>query len=208
MYNNDPPACTASYLCPRPPLNLSALFPHSLRLQLDEVQSDLKDPRRFGDALAILQTQDFQKKDIKRVFNAYSDNIYYLVSGKGGPIGPVSVGLCRHRVAPLARAALFCPPPEKRIARAVLIGELCFFQIFSICDVCIKILHKAFCRSQLWILTEVKIPRTPIIHVFGNKNHENLEETKKLRETKLEIWKCRPKKIFENNCPCGWRWQG
>lgn len=50
-------------------------------MQLDEVQSDLKDPRRFGDALSILQTQDFQKKDIKRVFNAYSDNIYYLVSG-------------------------------------------------------------------------------------------------------------------------------
>lgn len=113
LYNNDPPACTAPYLCPRPPLLLSALFPHSLRLQLDEVQSDLKDPRRFGDALAILQTQDFQKKDIKRVFNAYSDNIYYLVSGKGGPIDPVSVGPCRHRVAPLARAALFCPPPAK-----------------------------------------------------------------------------------------------
>lgn len=46
----------------------------SLRLQLDEVESNLKDPRRFGDALAILQTQDFQKRDIKRVFNAYSDN--------------------------------------------------------------------------------------------------------------------------------------
>lgn len=45
-----------------------------LRLQLDEVEGDLKDPRRFGDALAILQTQDFQKRDIKRVFNAYSDN--------------------------------------------------------------------------------------------------------------------------------------
>ncbi|CAM9371588.1 unnamed protein product [Scytosiphon promiscuus] len=50
----------------------------TLRLLLDEVESDLKDPRRFGDALAILQKQDFQKKDIKRVFNAYSDNIYYL----------------------------------------------------------------------------------------------------------------------------------
>ncbi|CAN0161876.1 unnamed protein product, partial [Hapterophycus canaliculatus] len=50
----------------------------SLRLLLDEIEGDLKDPRRFGDALAILQTQDFQKKDIKRVFNAYSDNIYYL----------------------------------------------------------------------------------------------------------------------------------
>lgn len=50
----------------------------SLRLQLDEVESDLKHPGQFGDALAILQTQDFQKKDIKRVFNAYSDNIYYL----------------------------------------------------------------------------------------------------------------------------------
>lgn len=49
-----------------------------LRLQLDEVENDLKNPRQFGDALAILQTQDFQKKDIKRVFNAYSDNIYYL----------------------------------------------------------------------------------------------------------------------------------
>ena len=46
----------------------------SLRLQLDEVEGNLKDPRRFGDALAILQTQDFQKRDIKRVFNAYSDN--------------------------------------------------------------------------------------------------------------------------------------
>lgn len=49
-----------------------------LRLQLDEVESNLKDPRRFGAALTILQAQDFQKKDIKRVFNAYSDNIYYL----------------------------------------------------------------------------------------------------------------------------------
>ncbi|CAN0542830.1 unnamed protein product, partial [Ectocarpus sp. 12 AP-2014] len=50
----------------------------TLRLQLDEVESNLKDPRLFGAALTILQAQDFQKKDIKRVFNAYSDNIYYL----------------------------------------------------------------------------------------------------------------------------------
>lgn len=64
-------------------------------MQLDEVQNDLKDPRRFGDALAILQTQEFQKKDIKRVFNAYSDNIYYLVSGNGEPINRASAGPCR-----------------------------------------------------------------------------------------------------------------
>lgn len=57
-------------------------FPCRLRLQLDEVDRDLKDPRRFGDALLILQTQEFQKKDVKRVFNAYSDNIYYLVRNR------------------------------------------------------------------------------------------------------------------------------
>lgn len=40
----------------------------------------LKDPSGFSEALTILRSEDFQKKNIKRVFNAYSDNIYYLVS--------------------------------------------------------------------------------------------------------------------------------
>lgn len=51
-----------------------------LRLRLDMVETSLKDPKRFKEGLAILQSQDFEKKEIKRVFNAYSDNIYYLVS--------------------------------------------------------------------------------------------------------------------------------
>lgn len=76
------------YSCSIPPLERTlpplrtVSFPCRLRLQLDEVERDLKDPRRFGDALAILQTQEFQKKDMKRVFNAYSDNIYYLVRNR------------------------------------------------------------------------------------------------------------------------------
>lgn len=51
------------------------------------VETSLKDPRRFREGLDILQSQDFQKKDIKRVFNAYSDNIYYLVSSTNTPLG-------------------------------------------------------------------------------------------------------------------------
>lgn len=50
-----------------------------LRLQLGEVEHYLKDPRKFGEALAILQADEFEKKSIKRAFNTYSDNIYYLV---------------------------------------------------------------------------------------------------------------------------------
>lgn len=73
------------------------LFLGRLRLQLDEVERDLRDSRRFGDALAILQAQEFQKKDIKRVFNAYSDNIYYLVRSRRA-IDRVAVGVGSFRV--------------------------------------------------------------------------------------------------------------
>lgn len=73
-------------------------MPHSLRLRLDIVEASLKDPKRFGEGLAILQSQEFQKKDIKRVFNAYSDNIYYLVSAFSHPALVYGALIANHRM--------------------------------------------------------------------------------------------------------------
>lgn len=65
---------------PLPPVAMVGHAARRLRLRLSSVEKDLRDPSRFGSALTVLQSPDFQKKSIKRVFNAYSDNIYYTVS--------------------------------------------------------------------------------------------------------------------------------
>ncbi|CAM9111609.1 unnamed protein product [Choristocarpus tenellus] len=49
-----------------------------LRLILDIIDSKLHDQASWEDAARILAGEDFKKKNFKRAFNAYSDNIYYL----------------------------------------------------------------------------------------------------------------------------------